>query len=726
MADLNSTLTAALTPGAKRLVETALQKCSGAGQETPGVNHWLLALMERHAPMAEGMVQGLEAQSLLEYLRRQLAQQQAGAPLDGEQVVSQALARAQARGKTQATERDVAAVILQAGGYTLLEEPGTANPVITAPATAAPPAEGAPAGAAPASAATKPGWQPRSKRPTPTLERFGRDLTQAAAEGKLRPFVGRETEIQLVIETLCRRTKRNPVLVGPAGVGKTAIVEGLAQRIVRGQVPEVLKNCRVLALQPSTLIAGASLQGDVEKRMEAVVSEASQDGILLFIDEVHAIVGAGGRAGGGDIASLLKPALARGEIACIAATTDDEYRRYIEEDSALERRFQPLRIQELSAKQTLSVLQSLREDLTKTQGVRISPAVLEHVISLAERFLRNRHFPDKAVDLLEQSVAHAVAAGKPAVSIADADAVVRRLVGMPLQPQEQLDRLRRALQEQAILTQPDATALLNRLQVALFGLDVRPSRPSAVVLMLDHAAANGPALAEAVAETLFGAKERQVTIDFSRFTDEYHLSMLIGSPPGYVGYNENLPIYRVEQMPWCALLCTNMEGCHPLIRDVFQQALASGGITSATGKRIYLSDAVVIVTAHVGVEAHRAMGIRQHEEESVTVDARAAAQALGEGLVDECDLIVTQAPAAIHVRQWIEHTLLPDLAARYSRHGLNIHWDPSLIEWLAGHQAADTNARDWERLVDERLSPLLLPYLPKGVARKAQGLAIRA
>jgi ATP-dependent Clp protease ATP-binding subunit ClpC len=520
-----------ITPGAQRLVELAEQKQREAKHASLGVYHWLLAIIERHGAMAEAMVQNLMAPALSRHLREQLEQGHAGEPLEVETVVCLSREHAQSRGKTEASERDIASVVLRAAGYVLLEE--------TALASSGPRAHCS------TSASHAPAYHPRLNRPTPMLEQFGRDLTREAAEGKLSPVVGRQQELELVIETLCRRTKRNPLLVGPAGVGKTAIVEGLAQRIVRAEVPEALRGWRLFAVQPSTLVAGAGVVGELEKRMKTLLGEACQDGIILFLDEVHSIVGAGGREGTSDIASLLKPALARGELACIAATTDDEYRRFIEPDKALERRFQPIRVQELTPEQTIGVLSVLRDELQRQHGVRVPDDVLRWVVDFAQRFLRNRSFPDKGVDTLEQCVAHAVAQGKRVVELEDAEAVGQRMVAMPLALGGGLNALKQRLAERALLEEEDASALLSRLSVTVRGLDLRPERPNAVMLLIGDMVAHSDLFAETIAECLFGTAERVVTIDFSRFVTPADVNLLVGAPPGYVGYSDSLPIHRV-------------------------------------------------------------------------------------------------------------------------------------------------------------------------------------
>ncbi len=674
---------APLTPGAQLLVQTALAKRQ-PGHPHLGVHHWLLALVERHGPMAEAMSAGLNAAALRTYLYQKIQAGDLGAPLEDDEVTRQAGQRATKRGMASAAERDLAAVILRAAGYTLVE----------------------------------------AARPTPTLEQFGRDLTREAQDGRLSPVVGRAEEIELVIETLCRRTKRNPVLVGPAGVGKTAIVEGLAARIVRGQVPAALAGARVLALLPSLLVAGAGVVGELQTRMKGVIAEASQDGLILFIDEVHSVIGAGGRAGSDDIASLLKPVLARGEMACIAATTDDEYRRFIEPDAALERRFQPIRIQELSPDETLEVLRALRDVLTRLRGVAVGDDVLRWLVDFAQQYLRNRYFPDKAVDLLEQCVAHAVTQGKTALDKQDARTVAERMIGMPLALDDRLKTLAARLSERALLSEDDIQALLNRLQVTMRGMDVRPARPNAVVLLAGDAASHGAALAEALAGALFGSANREIAIDLSRFVHPADVTMLVGAPPGYVGYEDAVPLHRLAQTPWCVLRLENIDACHPQVREVLTQTIAGGAITDGRGKRLYLSDTVLLMTAAVSAETSRPIGFRREEvfQNRSTLDVAAA---LGEPLAAQVDLVCTDVLRSdVTRRRWIQEFLLADLSERYRKHGVNLHWDESFVQWLLDRYGAATNQREWERVMDESLGPLLVPHLPAAVAGTPQSLVI--
>ena len=674
----------------------------------------------------------------------------ASAVLLQEDVLKQASARAKNQAKYETGERDLAAVILKAAGYKVADAVSAIGAAIqaqiatagwpksqgsnpssgsaTSTVSTAGPTAGPTLAAEPITSTSGATTNKRVKKRTLTLEQYRRDLTREARENKLGPILFRETEMQLVMETLCRRTKRNPVLVGPAGVGKTAIAEGLALMVITNKVPEPLRDIRILALQPSTLVAGARYSGELEKRMQAIISEASQDGIVLFIDELHSIVGAGGMTGTSDVASLLKPSLARGDMACIAATTDDEYRRFIEPDSALERRFQPIRVNELTSEQTLEILYALRDGVfTKRSHIQVSDAVLSWLVDFARQFLRNRYFPDKGVDLLEQCVAYVITQNRTEVNQADAELVAQRMVGMPVTLEGGLSALNSRLLDQALLTPEDVTQLTNRLDVTLRGLDLYPSHPNAVLLLVGDAAGRAGELAQAVADTLYGSSERVVLLDFSRFVHPEDVTMLIGSPPGYVGFGEALPLHRVAQIPWCVVLGVNIHLCHPTIRQVFIQALADGFLTDAQGKRIYLSDTIVILTAALSNGARRAIGFGKSEEPPSLALREAGVRDLGPELLDRVDLVFARISSSDEARRrWLEKTLLADMAERYRRQGIQLLWDKTVLDWLLDQQETFRQQSDWERLVDQKLSPILVRHIPAERRESLLPLRVRA
>jgi ATP-dependent Clp protease ATP-binding subunit ClpC len=699
-----------LTPGAAQLIESALVEQRKRGHAILGVNHWLLVLVDRHGPMAEGMAKGFTAAALRPYLREQLDRAVLGDPLDPETVERSARQCAAARGRAAPAERDIAAAILLAAKYELPE--GALRPTGSTPTGP--------------SASKRVEEAPRAKRPTPTLDKLGRDLTREAREGRLGPRTGREAETDLMIETLCRHTKRNPVLVGPAGVGKTAIVEGLAQRIVGGQVPEPLRNVRVIAIQPSTLIAGAGHIGEFAQRMETILSEASQDGVVIFIDEVHSIMGLGGPVGTSDVSSMLKPALARGDLACIAATTDEEYRRFIESDAALERRFQPVRVQELGPQETLQVLVALSEGLARQRGVTIGEPVLRRLIELATRYLRNRHFPDKAVDLLEQCIAAAVSRGQRSVELADAQAVVERSVGFPVAVNPSADALNERLAEFVRLPQDHLVALANRLAVTLRGLDVRPNRPNAVVLLVDEAADHSEPISRGLAQALFGDPQRVITIPFERFQSPHDVTELLGAPPGYVGYSDHLAIHDLAQIPWCVVLCQRVDLCRPQFRAVLSRGLAEGHWTDGRGKRVYMSDAVVVLTAHSTRSEPRSAGTLGFGRGTSDIDEHRplVIDTFEPELLALCNVVCDRMGAETAHERQLTVRLLDELARRYRAHRLEITWDKSFVEWVDRRRAAQQSEAEWECWVDEELSPLLLRHLPASESASARSLTL--
>lgn len=709
-----------VSPGADALIKSVVQAAGEQG-EVPGLNLWLRLLIERHAGMAQDLAPKADPAKILASVREELACGRTGAPLAVFGVLEEALVLARLRGLRRAYESDLARVILAKAGHEVLD------PVMrAAPSEAASDMDGEekespnppPAKEADAARDEETGipltTASASTIATPTLDQFGRDLTRLAREGKLGPVVGRDEETELVIETLCRRTTRNPVLVGPAGVGKTAIVEGLAQRLATGRAPALLQGVRVVELQASALVAGARFAGELEDRVKKIVREASQPSLVLFVDEVHALMGTGGHPGLSDVATQLKPALARGDIACIAATTDDEYRRFIESDKALERRFQPVRIDEPTAEQTLAIVARLAEELERSRGVAVPAPTRRWIVDFSQQFLRNRYFPAKAVDLLEQCVAHAIVRGRAACEVADAEEVGQRLIGMPVDLATRRANLARRLEREALLPRADREMLLARLEVTMASFDFRAERPNAVVLLAGEEVAAADPLCRAIAESLFGSPQRVVAMDFARFVHPEDITMLIGAPPGYVGYSEALEIHRLVQTPWCVFRCDNVHACHPRILEELAQALESGYFTDSRGRRVHLSDTVVVLTAAVETKETKALGFKAPPAGAAGAPRglrRVLEGVLGQRLVTQCDTITCgESERGQAGRESLEQAVLGPVGERFRRAGLDLHWDPSVVEWLLSMRRDCGNELEWERVVDQRLGAHLVRY----------------
>ncbi|OGF14512.1 MAG: hypothetical protein A2W00_04910 [Candidatus Eisenbacteria bacterium RBG_16_71_46] len=695
--------------------------------------------------MLERQIERLDGLTLARNLEVEIGSGRSGPPLTPDEVIVQAWGLASARNSPKVFESDLIRALLQLTQadpklQTLIEHslrpPGEPRVEESAPT-----ADETGVGSYPTEddmgKELAPGWDrvrpgPRddaaasgSRTATPALDRFGRDLTALARQGRLGSFTGREAEVGLVIETMCRRASRNPVLIGPAGVGKTAIVEGLARRIVEGRVPEMLRDIRLVEIQPWSLVAGAKYNGEVEERVKRIVTEASQPGIALFVDEMHSLIGAGGPPGLSDVASQLKPALARGSLACIGATTDVEYRRFVEEDRAFERRFQPIHVQEPTRQETEEILASMAVDIEKSDGILVPREICAHIVDFAGQFLLNRAFPAKAVDLLDQCVAHARVNGANAVTLESAEAVGRRIVGMPTDVNERITRAGERLRSLGLMADEDLTAFINRLEVTLRGLDVRQHRPNAILLLTGDAVDGSHALCEAIAEALFGSARRIVAIDFGRFLRDEDLTMLTGSPRGYVGYAQPLPIHGLLEMPWCVFRADNLHSCHPKVLDVLTQALESGYFTDSTGRRVHLRDTIVVLTAPVDMRGTETLGFRSDRHDSARHEnplRTAVAAAVGARLLAQCDLSLNRMGGPGSGTG--EQELLDQLGERYGRHGLRLEWDPSLLQWLKALRHEYPQRLDWERQVDQVLGPALVAHLRRNLQGEASRLRV--
>ncbi len=509
----------------------------------------------------------------------------------------------------------------------------------------------------------------KDKRATQTLDQYSRDLTQLAKEGKLDPVIGREEEIKRVIQILSRRTKNNPCLIGEPGVGKTAIAEGLASKIVEGSVPENIKNKRLLTLDLSGMVAGSKYRGEFEERIKKVINEVKNDGnVLLFLDELHTIIGAGGAEGAIDASNILKPSLARGEIQLIGATTIEEYRKYIEKDAALERRFQSVKVEEPSEDEAIDILKGLRSRYEDHHKVTITDEAVEAAVKLSKRYINDRFLPDKAIDLIDEAASKArlksyvmpeeitkieeqlsklesekeeaikseafEQAGeikkkqtrkkarleklkqqweedKNSSNIIVGEEEVAEVVStwtkIPVQriaqaETERLIKLEETLHKRVIGQDEAVTAIAKAIRRGRVGLK-DPNRPIGSFLFLGPTGVGKTELSKTLADAMFGTENALIRVDMSEFMEKHTVSKLIGSPPGYVGYDEGGQLSeKVRRNPYSVVLFDEVEKAHPDVFNVLLQVLDDGHITDSTGRVVDFKNTVIIMTSNAGAE----------------------------------------------------------------------------------------------------------------------------
>ncbi|MCA1628044.1 MAG: ATP-dependent Clp protease ATP-binding subunit, partial [Acidobacteria bacterium] len=603
------------------------------------------------------------------------------------------------------------------------------------------------------------------KKDTPHLAEFSRDLTEDAANDKLDPLVGREAEIERVIQILCRRTKNNPVLIGEPGVGKTAIVEGLAQRIMRGDVPSFLDNKRILSLDLSLIVAGTKYRGQFEERLKQIMRELIENPqYIVFIDELHTLVGAGSAEGSLDAANILKPALSRGEIQCIGATTPAEFRKSIEKDRSLERRFQSVKVPPPSEEEAVKILDGVRERYEAFHQVSYSVEAIEAAVYQSNRYIPDRFLPDKAIDVIDEAGARvklrarreavehsrqtlldepvrspyyfdrSLSARIPEddemisvpVSRDDVEEVIARWTGIPItslkeEETHKLLRIEEELRRRVIAQRPAISALARSIRRSRAGLK-NPQRPVGSFLFLGPTGVGKTEVARSLAEFLFGSERSMIRFDMSEFMEKHSVSKLIGSPPGYVGHEEGGQLTeRIKRSPYSVLLFDEIEKAHPDIFNVLLQVFEDGILTDALGNTIDFKNAIIIMTSNIGarfIQKRGALGFqataadsREKLEEMVMSSVR---QTFNPEFINRLDEIIIFDQLSNDELLEIVGLQVAIMNRTLGRRGLEVRLTDEAKRWIVQKTCADRSygarplRRALQKYVEDPLSEALI------------------
>ena len=577
------------------------------------------------------------------------------------------------------------------------------------------------------------------------LEKFGRDLTQAAKNGEIDPVIGREKEIERVIQILSRRTKNNPVLIGEPGVGKTAVAEGLALEISAGNVPEILRDKRVVTLDLTGMVAGAKYRGDFEERIKAAIDEVKQSkNTILFIDELHTIIGAGAAEGSADAANILKPSLARGDFQVIGATTLNEYRKYIEKDAALERRFQPVKVGEPTQEQAIAILKGLRDKYEAHHKVKITDEAIDAAVKLSSRYIADRYLPDKAIDLIDEGASKVRlksmtspdnikeleqtlrgqragfrARGKaPRRAEGDSEAPRRR----PQELEGHSD-MEQVLHERVVGQDEAVTSIAKAIRRGRVGLK-DPKRPVGSFIFLGPTGVGKTELCKALAQAMFGDENAMLRLDMSEYMEKHTVSKLIGSPPGYVGFDEGGQLTeKVRRKPYSVVLFDEIEKAHPDVFNMLLQILEDGRLTDSQGRTVDFKNTVIIMTSNVGArlitDHQKALGFVQNEDRE---EKDVKQLVLGElkkvfrpeflNRVD--DIIVFNKLTQDEIKE-IAKKMLDTLAKRLKAMNIEISFTDAAITAIADKGFDDAyGARPLRRAIQSEIEDTLSEYMLDG------------
>jgi len=609
--------------------------------------------------------------------------------------------------------------------------------------------------------------QLQQKKETPHLAEFSRDLTEAALQDKLDPLVGRNNEIDRVVQILCRRTKNNPVLIGEPGVGKTAIVEGLAQRIVQGEVPPFLTDKRIVALDLSLIVAGTKYRGQFEERLKTIMRELIDNPqYIVFIDELHTLVGAGSAEGSLDAANILKPALSRGEIQCIGATTPAEFRKSIEKDRSLERRFQAVKVAAPNEEEAILILEGIKERYETFHQVRYTRDALEAAVYQSNRYIPDRYLPDKAIDIIDEAGARVklrIAASNPGafapphtkhtsrrrryhdddeprrdvrydfddssfgvVTKDDVEEVIARWTGIPItslkeEESQKLLRIEEELHKRIISQDKAISALARAIRRSRAGLK-NPNRPVGSLLFLGPTGVGKTEVARGLAEFLFGSERSMIRFDMSEFMEKHSVSKLIGSPPGYVGHEEGGQLTeRIKRNPYSVLLLDEIEKAHPDIFNILLQVFEDGQLTDSLGNTIDFKNVIIIMTSNIGarfIQKRGHLGFQSSAEKSLekmeeTVMG-AVKQTFNPEFINRLDEIIIFEPLSDDDLLKIVDLLLEQMNKTLKRRKIQVRLSDEAKAWIVNKTCADRTygarplRRAMQKYVEDPLSEALI------------------
>lgn len=615
--------------------------------------------------------------------------------------------------------------------------------------------------------------QPDRKK-IPTLYKYGKSLTEEALERKYDPLIGREKEIERVLQILARRNKNNPCLIGEAGVGKTAIVEGLAQIFVSGKVPDELKNKNIFSLDLTAMLAGAKYRGDFEERIKNCIDEVINVGnVILFIDEIHSIVGAGAAEGAIDAANIIKPQLARGEIQIIGATTIEEYRKNIEKDSALERRFQPVMVNEPDENQTFNILKGLREKYENYHNVIISDEVIKSAVSLSVRYINDRFLPDKAIDIIDEAASKAKirrarnevpkekndiikmtddvitleslekAFKKKSknslscpvkITVDDTSAVVSEWTGIPVNniskdEETRLLNLESNLRKKVIGQEKAVSAVAKAIRRSRTGLK-EPNKPIGSFIFMGPTGVGKTELSKAAAEFIFDSERNLIKVDMSEYMEKHSVSKLIGAPPGYAGFDESgILTDKIRQKPYCVLLFDEIEKAHPDVLNILLQILEDGVLTDSRGRKTSFKNTLIILTSNIGSEymsesVRLGFGENSNSDVSDKVKSELKKQLKPE-LINRLDEIVVFKPLEKCNLNAIAVKLLNELKERAEKIGIKLNFDSNVPDELINEsEVKKYGARYIKRSVSEKIENLISQQLLEGHVKKGEEIEV--